>query len=175
MLKEATAIITVGVGIPKLDGGSPLFHWKTDASYLSLTKRDIDDDVMSFFRKISDTQEDSKLSGAVEWLLAFTGGHTFPFLKFAELVLTNRGDGCILDVAQIEMIVLKNIFDRSNLYVDIESRCFQLSAEALESAGRVMNGFRSIFDEDRLNEIGLWNKSKISLASSFFMTHLFQQ
>jgi hypothetical protein len=109
----------------------------------------------------------------MDWLLEYTGGHTFPFMKLCEHFLVNHKQSCMK--RDFESVVHNETFYKSPVYEFIISRAFGLSLEEKESAYEILGkGVASPFHVDKLDKCGLWNSDTDWFLSNLLLSHLFQ-
>ncbi len=58
----------------------------------------------------------------MKWILEYTGGHTYPFLRLSEYLFSNLG--LVQTDTDIQNLVVGENFNKSDCYRDISLRCF---------------------------------------------------
>ena len=174
LLKETNKTITIGFGLPENMETSPLFEKKYEPSFLMLTKKDFSTEeelqLLGHGANISDT---SMLSDLVDWMLAYTGGHAFPFLKLCEHMLKEKKQFC--EERKFESVVNSGGFYESPTFNVIVTRSYEMLEKTRDSAIRILEtGVVSLHDASRMIKVGLWNKATNWFISNLLVSFLFR-
>jgi hypothetical protein len=175
LLKQETRTVTIGFGIPRIQNPSPAFQIKYEPSYVLLRKEDFigEEENLRYLAKLADISDMTVISDLMDWMLEYTGGHTFPFMKLCEHFLVNHKKSCMK--RDFESVVHNETFYKSPIYKLIISRAFDLGYEQRESAYEILGkGVASLFHINRLNKSGLWNNDTGWFLSNLLLSHLFQ-
>ncbi len=177
LLKGSHSLVPIGAGIPGL-GSSPAFQRKFDPSFLLFTVDDLHETVISYFRSVStlklqqDGVDSSCTRDVLEWVLAYTGGHAYPFVQLAHYLLSFHPKAC--KEGRMEEVVLGVFFD-SDVYKKIVSRCFDVTGDVKEAVFHIITKCtRSARYESMLFEAGLWNGDEKWLLSGLLLNHIFR-
>ncbi len=165
-------IFTIGAGIPTLSGDSPAFDKKLPHSDILLGDDDIDE-VAKFCQKISGIKDSGSIKRILQWLLEFTGGHCFPFLKLSHFVFSNPQNRDRILAGTMDTFLSSQEFSTSKTMVDIQSRCYDIGKEVLDAAHGIFNFENVILNQQYLDKLGYWSNSREYFISNLFVTILF--
>ena len=180
LLKKAVNLVVIGVGIPHLDGRSPAFMNKFAGDFFLFKSEDLDIKVIEKFEELlndgltssSVVNTRTVVENTLSWVLSYTGGHTYPFLKLSEYLLKQRKQECI--DSNLESIVCGALFFDLEISKEIIARSFQLSHDVREASHKIFTqGIIDGFCEDCLEKSSLWNSDKNWFISNFLVFHLF--
>jgi hypothetical protein len=114
------------------------------------------------------------ISDLMDWLLEYTGGHTFPFMKLCEHFLVNHKESCMKQ--DYLLVICNETFYKSSTYKIIYSRAFDLGYEEKESAYHILEkGVASLSYTNILYKSGLWNNHTDWFLSNLLLAFLFQK
>ena len=171
LLRESNVIVTIGAGIPSLSERSPPFSVKFGPTFLSLTSRDLDDAVVEHFRALSEDLDEATVRALLAWLLDFTGGHTFPFVRLAHHLVTKERELCRRSDWEG---FFRNMYASTRVFKEVGSRCFDVNDGILARAASEIFDTRPVSHDThaQLSDLGLW-KGKLdgSLMSRLLITH----
>jgi hypothetical protein len=173
LLKENHNITTVGVGIPYLNDVSPSFQEKYEPHDFFLTDEDLSNDIISYFSSLIGSSNESEVKDTLLYLLSYSGGHCYPFLKIAEYLFSQHSRNCT-DLNQVASIVCGSPFFESSNCKKILGRSFHFDSEVMESSDAILStGIKSYRHEGVLSKLGLWNHQTNWFISDLFVTFLF--
>ena len=174
LLKQTRKTIIIGFGIPQIEETSPAFERKYEPSFVLLTKEDFSkEEDLQLLGRCANVSNTKMISDLVDWMLVYTGGHTYPFLKLCEYMLRHQEQSC--KEKTYELIVTSAAFYESSIFKSITDRAYDLSERTRESAYRILEtGAVSSFDKYRINKIGLWNGTTSWFLSNFLVSYLFK-
>jgi hypothetical protein len=119
---------------------------------------------------VSDT---SLISDLVDWMLEYTGGHGYPFLKMCEYMLQHEKLCC--KERNFESVVNSGTFYGSPVFNTIVQRAYDLSDKTRQSAYRILETGAVLSDDAyRMNKVGLWNGTTKWFLSNLLVSYLFQ-
>jgi hypothetical protein len=176
LLKDCSdSLFTIGAGIPSLEP-SPAFDLKLGASKILWTHDDIDKDFLHFCQRTSGIEDMKSIKKAIDWLLAYTGGHGYPFLRLTEHIFSEEANlkDAILS-GNIMRELCSEAFYKSELMTDINTRSFSLEKNQLDAAIGIFNhspGFET--NQRDLEKLGYWSSEKNDFISKMFIGQVFQ-
>jgi hypothetical protein len=149
-------------------------HVKYEPSFMMLTKEDFStEEELQLLGHVANVSDTSLISDLVDWMLEYTGGHAYPFLKLCEYMLRHQIPYC--EERNFESVVNSGTFYGSPIFKTIEERAYDLSENARESAYRILEtGVVSPDDAFRMNKVGLWNVTTKWFLSNLLVSYLFQ-
>mmetsp|Transcript_15112 Transcript_15112/g.13653 ORF Transcript_15112/g.13653 Transcript_15112/m.13653 type:complete len:436 (+) Transcript_15112:426-1733(+) len=160
--------ITIGVGMTTLDG-SPAFEVKSISS-LHLTTEEIDyEPLIQYFRVLSNCDKSTRVFNIMKWILEYTGGHTYPFLRLCEYVFSNLGK--LQSDTDIQNLVVGENFNKSECYRDISLRCFDSGCSIVRATDRILTKAPNLDDNNILIQSGLWSEENNYFISNLFIYH----
>jgi len=176
---EHAHLVVIGVGIPTLDGRSPAFTHKFPANFFLFKNEDLDNRVIGKFEELykfglasSGVDTRNVVEKTLSWVISYTGGHAFPFVKLSEYLLMCKKQDCIDD--NWDSVVCCASFFDSDLSKAIIARSFQLSRDVKLASYKIFNlGIINESCEEDLENFGLWDSEKNWFISSLLIFHLF--
>jgi len=177
LLEESKKIVTIGFGIPPLDGDAPYFREKYPFSYLLLTNKDINAELVQAFKNhflASNTLgiPDDKIEVVLLRLLSYTGGHIFPFVKLAEYIFTQHPEK-VVD-GTFASVYRSSSFAEKEVYELIRNRCFELPYLTKQAVHELLEKSYSRYpDTGNLYKSGYWNEEKYWFLSDMFLSFYF--
>jgi len=180
LLKKALNIVVIGAGIPNLDGRSPAFKHKFPPIFFLLKSEDLDIKVIEKFEELLNNGLKSSsvvntrtvVENTLSWVLSYTGGHAFPFLKLSEYLLINEKQACINK--KLDSIVCGAHFFGLQISKEIIARSFQLSGDVVTASNNIFSlGIVDKSNEYILTNAGLWDHDKNWFLSRLLVYHIF--
>jgi hypothetical protein len=174
LLKKATDIIVIGVGIPNINitDPSPQFKLKYQPSvmYFGCNSEDMEE-LIDVFVKQNEGRDISRevITDICHFICDYSGGHMYPMLKFCEH---------IFDIAQKEYLdnyskylTSKNFFNHEDCQ-EVRRRCFDNLPR--DPFIKILRRQPELTDPiDKLNNAGYWNEEKRWFISKFLVDIIF--
>jgi hypothetical protein len=132
---------------------SPQFQHKFLPELMCLDNEDLDDDVVAYFASMFPDHESIKpaIRETLALILTYTGGHTHPFLKLSEYMLTKYKSNSTLTFSEssFKELVCNEDFYTSEIGSDIVNRSYRMSDEIVESAYNIFSSGLKYSASDR--------------------------
>jgi hypothetical protein len=158
LLKNATATVVVGTGIPSLTG-SPQFVKKYQPSEMNFdyTSEDMEE-LIDVFVKQTESRDISRevITDICQYICEYTGGHMFPMLKFCEHIFDIAQNNFLDDYSKY--LTSKTFYDNKD-YLTVRERCFD-SLPFAPICGILQGGTKNSNHIFELDKLGLWSSKK---------------
>jgi hypothetical protein len=172
LLKDATGIIVIGVGIPYLNLTSPQFIDKYPPAemYFNCNSEDMKELIDLFVKQTMgrDISPDD-IAAICHYICHYTSGHMFPMLKFCEHIFDPAQSDHLGDYGKY--LTSKAFYDHKD-FVGVRKRCF--SKPPFDPIYKILHGGVLLdINTNVLDQLGYWNVEKEWFISNCFIDIIF--
>lgn len=170
LLKNAPSnVFVIAAGVETFNSSSVNFVIKFESSRMMLNEAE-NIEIVYFWKK--KYPHIILVSEIATYLLAYTGGHLYPYLKLCEFIFSEAK--LYSDIESVCVFLNSAHFLNTPVYEDIFSRCFDnIPSKVLIAAQNMYNSVLTTDNIDNFNNYGYWNIETGKLISILLNQILF--